>query len=368
VRPGPAEALREIVPPRALRTGVAAAPWSGPGGVPVVVPRSPEEAATVLARASEEGWRTLLAGAGTWLRSVPGAREAELIVSAAAQDLVTEYEPADLTLTAGAGLPLEVLERHTEEEGQWLPLDPPGAPRASLGGLVATGAAGPLRAAYGTPRDHVLGLTLVTGDGRVLRCGGRVVKNVAGYDLTRLAVGSTGSLGLVCSVTVRLFPLPEADATVLVRAARAEELVEPLRAVAGGPLPVAAVELLEGDGAVPAPGGAVLAVRAVGSREAVEEIVARLAGTLGPASGLAGDGPACSKSFFVSPDFFKSVCKTSLLSIAASKKSSLEIKLSLCCCASLSIRFSIRVNSLAICTSPAMPVTVAIRSNSSFKA
>ena len=127
---------------------------------------------------------------------------------------IVEYVPGDLTLTALAGTPLDAIERATAAERQWLPLDPVGAPGGTIGATVVTASAGPLAHAFGTPRDNVLGLEFVTGAGAVVRGGGRVVKNVAGFDLVRLLVGSWGTLGVVTEVTVRLRALPEADVTV----------------------------------------------------------------------------------------------------------------------------------------------------------
>jgi glycolate oxidase FAD binding subunit len=136
--------------------------------------------------------------------------------------------------------------------------------------MVALGAAGPLRQGYGTPRDHVLGLTLVTGDGRLLRWGGRVVKNVAGFDLTRLCTGSWGTLGIITSVSARLFPLPAADATLVLEAPSAEDLVSAARVTALSPLPLSAIELVD-----PLPGEegrSGLVIRLQGSRPQVEEM------------------------------------------------------------------------------------------------
>jgi glycolate oxidase FAD binding subunit len=127
---------------------------------------------------------------------------------------VVEYEPGDLTLTIRAGTPLTELERVTRAEGQWLPLDPFGTPEGTLGATLATASAGPLASAYGTPRDHVLGCEFVTGTGDVVRAGGRVVKNVAGFDLVRLVVGAWGTLGVLTEITVRLRALPEVDRTL----------------------------------------------------------------------------------------------------------------------------------------------------------
>ena len=115
----------------------------------------------------------------------------------------------------------------------------------SLGAAVALGVARPLRHLYGTPRDHVLGLTMVSGDGRVLRWGGRVVKNVAGFDLTRLSVGSWGSLGVITSVSARLFPIPESDVTLVCLALERRAAACRPRPRPSPPYPLPAVELVD---------------------------------------------------------------------------------------------------------------------------
>jgi FAD/FMN-containing dehydrogenase len=187
-----------------------------------------------------------------------------------ALDGIVEYEPADLTLTAGGGTPLAALTRETARAGQWLALDAPGLGDATLGGAVARGLAGALAASHGALRDLVLGLTLVTGDGRVLRLGGRVVKNVAGFDLVRLVVGSRGALGVITSVTVRLHPRPRADRTWIRRGDRPESLVTAAARLASMDVPPASVELGWGRD------GAILAVRALGSVSGVTDFGNRL--------------------------------------------------------------------------------------------
>jgi FAD/FMN-containing dehydrogenase len=128
-----------------------------------------------------------------------------------------DYVPGDFTLTAHAGTTLADIARLTAAHHQWLPLDPFGSDQGTLGASVATASAGPLAHAYGTPRDQVLGLEAVTGTGAVIRAGGRVVKNVAGFDLTRLFTGSWGTLGVITEVSVRLRALPAEQAHIAVR-------------------------------------------------------------------------------------------------------------------------------------------------------
>ena len=127
-------------------------------------------------------------------------------------DRVLEHEAGDLTCTVEAGLRLSALQSALAEHGQRLSLDPPGDP--TIGALLAENLSGPLRHRFGAPRDLVLGVTLVLGDGTIASSGGKVVKNVAGYDLARLVCGSRGRLALIARVSFRLHPLPRAAATL----------------------------------------------------------------------------------------------------------------------------------------------------------
>jgi glycolate oxidase FAD binding subunit len=155
-------------------------------------------------------------GRGTWLDA---GRPVAASESVSTRELagITEYVPGDLTLSARAGTTLEEIREATAEHEQWLALDPHGSDRGTLGATLATASAGPLSTAFGTPRDLALGLEFVTGDGAVVRGGGRVVKNVAGFDLTRLLTGSWGTLGVITEVTVRLHARPERDESIAVQ-------------------------------------------------------------------------------------------------------------------------------------------------------
>lgn len=264
--------------------------WSVDGVEPdaVAFPRSVEELAEVLGRASEEGWKVVPAGRGGWIGGGGWPGRVHLVVSTRDMNAVMEYVPDDLTLTAEAGLELGVLSRTTREQGQWLAQDPPGWRRATLGAFVSTGIPGPLVAGFGRPRDHLLGLTAVTGDGRILRPGGKVVKNVAGFDLVRLLTGSWGGLAVIAGATVRLFPRPRREVTLRFEAGDPGDLLEAARSLATASVMPDALELVwrtragaEGrrahgeGGASPAGSGsgkeALLLARVTGSLEAVEE-------------------------------------------------------------------------------------------------
>ena len=137
-----------------------------------------------------------------------------VLLSTAKLDQTIDYEPRDLTAIWQAGKSLVAVQEETGAEGQVLALDPPN-PSATIGGLVATNGSGPLRHVYGTPRDLCLGTRVALSDGSIIKCGGRVVKNVAGYDTTRLYVGSMGTLGAVVDASFRLHPAPDSTSVVI---------------------------------------------------------------------------------------------------------------------------------------------------------
>jgi glycolate dehydrogenase FAD-binding subunit len=165
--------------------------------------------------ARREGTPLRIAGRGTWLdagRPVHATRCLEL----SGLRGIVEYVPGDLTITALAGTTLAEIADATAAHGQWLPLDPFGDPHGTLGATLATASSGPLAASVGLPRDVTVGCSFVTGDGEVVKGGGRVVKNVAGFDLVRLTIGAWGTLGVITEATVRLRARPETDETVAI--------------------------------------------------------------------------------------------------------------------------------------------------------
>jgi glycolate oxidase FAD binding subunit len=153
-------------------------------------------------------------GAGTRQHLGGPPPEGAAILPTAALGSIREHSPPDLTATVEAGVTLGALQAALAEHGQWLPWDPPRAAEATIGGLLATAASGPLRLGCGTPRDWMLGMRVALGDGRLVKSGGRVVKNVAGYDLHKLHIGALGTLGVIVEITFKVFPLPEHSATL----------------------------------------------------------------------------------------------------------------------------------------------------------
>jgi glycolate oxidase FAD binding subunit len=205
--------LTACLPKGRLLTGAQAERYEVDGLRPaaVALPKSVDEVSAVLTAACEQRASVAPWGGGTAvaLGNLPRAYDLALVTRRL--DRVLEYEPADLTLTAQAGITMAALASALKRHSQFLPLDAP--EDASLGGVLSTGAFGPLRHAYGPVRDWVLGVRVVHADGRVTRAGGRVVKNVAGYDMTKLYLDSLGTLGIIVEASLKVTPLPALEET-----------------------------------------------------------------------------------------------------------------------------------------------------------
>jgi glycolate dehydrogenase FAD-binding subunit len=221
---------RTVVPP-ALTAACAVA---ADGDVLVASPASTPEASALLRAAAAAGLTVAPRGAGLgWVRA-----PADLVVDTRRMDRVVEHAAGDLVATVQAGALMGSVAVILSAAGQRLALDVP--PDVTVGGMIATGLAGPLRFRYGSPRDLLIGITVVRPDGVVAHSGGKVVKNVAGYDLGKLFAGSYGTLGLVTEATFRLHPIPQAVAYLTVPAGDAAAAVI---AAANSPLQPSAVEL-----------------------------------------------------------------------------------------------------------------------------
>jgi len=185
------------------------------GSVPegVAAPDSPDACVELVRRAAAERCALVPWGGGTSIEQGNRLRAARwLVASTERLTAMEEFSPADMVVTAQAGRTLAALQKTLAEQGQWIPLDAPNPDRATLGGIVATNAQGLYRPAFGAPRDRLLGVRVVMADGSRIRGGGKVVKNVAGYDLCKLFAGSWGTLGLITEVTFKTGPLPETRA------------------------------------------------------------------------------------------------------------------------------------------------------------
>jgi len=179
-------------------------------------PGSAEEVAACLKVCSQLDAAVIPAGRMSWLECGNPLKRADFVLSLDRMCRVIDYSPADLTATVEAGLSFTDFNEVTMKERQWLPLDPPGCESASLGAVAACNSSGSLRLGFGTPRDYVIGLKLAHADGTESKSGGRVVKNVAGYDLNKLYVGSYGTLAVITELTFKLRPLPERSSTLMI--------------------------------------------------------------------------------------------------------------------------------------------------------
>jgi glycolate oxidase FAD binding subunit len=229
---------------------------------PTVRPATLAEARDALASAPGP---LLFEGGGTKLGWGATPTPIERVVGTSKLDRIVEWNAADMTATVQAGVPLARLQAELAREGQWLAVDPPlgDGEGATIGGVIAANDSGPRRHRFGSIRELVIGMVFVLSDGVVARSGGKVIKNVAGYDVARLFCGSLGTLGLIAEVTVRLHPLAEAGRTVCVAAdcGAASELVADLQAA---PLEPSAIDWAQGS----------LLVRLEGRQAGVESQVA----------------------------------------------------------------------------------------------
>ncbi|HEY0426406.1 MAG TPA: FAD-linked oxidase C-terminal domain-containing protein [Pyrinomonadaceae bacterium] len=205
-------------------------------------PTSVEEISELLRLAERENWAVIPAGSGTWLDAGNPVGNAVLSISTSRHKNLIEYEPADLVVTAEAGMKLSELNANLDS--QWLPIDPPDDGRATLGGVAATGMPGAQAFGYGAPRHHVIGMRVALADGRIVKAGGRVVKNVAGYDLCKLFTGSYGTLGMIVELTFKLRPRPLAEITIAAQSSDYISLIQAARMILSSELLPVAVELL----------------------------------------------------------------------------------------------------------------------------
>lgn len=181
----------------------------------IVSPKTAEELAQVMTQSHRKNWRVLPCGSGSKLSWGGIGKEVDLLVSTERLNRVIEHAVGDLTVTVEAGVKFSDLQEILLKTNQFLPLEPAYPQDATIGGMIATADSGSLRQRYGGVRDMLLGISLVRSDGQIAKAGGRVVKNVAGYDLMKLFTGSYGTLGILTEVTLRLYPLTQASASVV---------------------------------------------------------------------------------------------------------------------------------------------------------
>ncbi|HSE96004.1 MAG TPA: FAD-binding oxidoreductase [Methylomirabilota bacterium] len=291
-----AAALAAVVGPRHVLAGEAAAGVLVDGVAPrwIASPATVDEVAGCLTLAASRGLAVVPAGGGARLSwgSVP--TRVDLLLSLARLDRVLAWEPDDLTVSVQAGVRLTVLDAHIRDRRQMLALDPPRPDATTVGGAIATGVAGPGRARYGTMRELLLGVTVVQGNGTVVRGGGRVVKNVTGYDIPKLHVGALGTLGVVVEAHLRLHPVPAAEGTWVFAFPGPEAALEAARALRDTPVVPSRLQLVSRSRpSAPGAGSVALAVGLGSVPEAVDaqgERVSRLCRGMDGEGGRIDDG------------------------------------------------------------------------------
>jgi glycolate oxidase subunit GlcD len=273
------------------RTHVSAGATASPGArSPHIVSPEVQQLAERIREAHERAEPVRLIGGGSWLDAGrPVVADATPIHFGPLRGIV-EYTAGDLAITVRAGTPLSELDAALREQSQWLPLDPPAGADATVGATFATASAGPLSHGFGTPRDLVLGIEFVDGLGSVIRAGGRVTKNVAGFDLVRLMTGAWGTLGVITELTLRLRALPQVDETVVIALPeRSAEIAALIAAVRRAPLEALAMEIVNAPLAARLGIGnsAVLIARLAGNAESVvaQQRTIRSLGDCAPVSG-----------------------------------------------------------------------------------
>jgi glycolate oxidase FAD binding subunit len=267
----------------------------------VVEPATDEEVAAVLAFADREGLKVLVRGGGTQLTFGLPPVGGDILLSTSQLDKVLEHEPHDQTISVQPGMCLSDLQAHLAQTRQWLAIDPPLPDAATIGGIISTNISGARRLRFGAVRDQVIGIRIVLADGTIAKGGGKVVKNVAGYDLAKLFCGALGTLGVVVAASFRLYPLPSSRRTITLTSSSLALLTElALKVIASTLVPTAVDVLGPGDSEHPC----TLAIRfESGVPAAVEDqsaTVVELAGELaGSAHVLADEEEA---SFWRSAD------------------------------------------------------------------
>jgi len=208
----------------------------------VALPESPEELAQILAHASRDRQLIVLRGGGSKLGWGRVPSRVDLVIGTEKLNRLLAHRHGDMTVTAQAGMPLAELNRRLAEHRQYLPIESAFEP-ATIGGIVATNDSGPTRHRFGTPRDLLIGVTLAMTDGRLVKAGGTVVKNVAGYDLGRLVSGSHGTLAAIVDATFKLLPIPLASTTLVATYADGNALAHDLTVLRGSQVELSAFDM-----------------------------------------------------------------------------------------------------------------------------
>jgi len=234
--------LRQIVGSDNIREATTEDAIEGVQPALVVEPGSVEEISGVMKLAAREGLAVSPRGGGTKTHLGDAPSQLDLIVSTTRMNEIMEHTPGDQIFRAEAGVRLEDLQERISESDQMLALDPPES-GATLGGIIAANSSGPRRYKYGTVRDLIIGITVVLHDGTVAKAGSKVVKNVAGYDLSKLFTGSLGTLGIIATANFRLHPLPKASRTVAVEVESPQQAQEATQSIVHSQVEATGIEL-----------------------------------------------------------------------------------------------------------------------------
>jgi glycolate oxidase FAD binding subunit len=310
--------LSGLVGPEHVVAGPPASSYAVDHQVPraVVLPGSVEAVSAVMAFASAEGLKVVPRGSGTKMALGGIPERVDLVLTLSRLNGVVDYEPGDMTATFQAGVLLRDAQAVLGRNQQFIGLDPPYGDRATLGGIVATNSSGPRRLRYGASRDLVIALRVVHADGKVTRAGAKVVKNVTGYDLNKLYIGSLGTLGVIVEVTFRLHPVPPVEQTLVARFESVDAARQAVGRILDSPVVPSAVELFNAEASrrvadqagVPWSGESYSLAVAIGSvrPEAVEaqlETVGRLCRDAGSADARTLAGPGHDAFWRATQDF-----------------------------------------------------------------
>ena len=211
----------------------------------LVRPATIDAVSQIVAFANQHNLTVLARGGGSRMNLGGLAEHIDILVETNQLDRLLEHEGPDLTCHVEAGMTLATLQKELARQGQRLSLDPPDAEQSTIGGILASNASGPKRLRYGTARDLLIGARVVQANGDIARSGGRVVKNVAGYDLNKLYIGSLGTLGIIVEANFKLHPLPVAERTLLLTYTNAEDAMRTVIAIIGSQLTLGALELID---------------------------------------------------------------------------------------------------------------------------
>jgi glycolate oxidase FAD binding subunit len=252
----------------------------------VIFPETIDEVSKVVAYANQQHFTVVPRGNGTKMGMGGIPRKVDIILSTNRLNRITDSDCENLTLSAQGGITLNEVQKSLAKvgKGYFLPLDPPFTERATLGGIVATNSSGPRRLLYGTARDLIIGTKAVFPNGDLVISGGKTVKNVSGYDMCKLLIGSYGTLGIICEVTFKLLPLPEKEATLLIPFTKLEEADGLVRELRGSQLIPSSVETLNAMAvqelrypfSIPSNGNYLVAIGLEGVAESIERQISEM--------------------------------------------------------------------------------------------